>query len=96
MLTIALCQGDFCLESSKALAIARLISVEQSATKSHASCYRVHLGREAGIQRYWEVPAAWRQALRGSEAPMLLNLLDEEDRNPFEPWQRFAVLPCTA
>jgi hypothetical protein len=33
-----------------------------------------------GIRRYWEVPAAWRNALRGCEAPMLLTLLDEEDR----------------
>ncbi len=64
----------------KALAIARLISVEQGGTKSHATRYRVHLAREAGIRRYWEVSPAWRSALRGSEAPMLLTLLDKEDR----------------
>ena len=41
----------------------------------------MHLAREAGIKRFWEVPAAWRQALRGTEAPMVLSLLDEEDRS---------------
>ncbi len=64
----------------RALAIARLLTVEQGRTKGHATRYRVHLARDAGIKRYWEVPPAWRQALRGSEAPMLLSLLDEEDR----------------
>ncbi len=43
----------------KALAMARLISVEQAGTKSHATRYRVHLAWEAGIRRYWEVPPAW-------------------------------------
>lgn len=68
----------------KALAIRRLVSVEEAGTKSHATRYRVHLAREAGIRRYWEVPAAWRAALRGSEAPLLLDQLDPEDRSLVE------------
>ncbi len=64
----------------KALAMARLVTVEQGGTKSHATRYRVHLAREAGIRRFWEVPAAWGSALRGKEAPLVLDLLDPEDQ----------------
>ncbi len=68
----------------KALTIARLVSVEQAGTKSHATRYRVSLARDAGIKRYWEVPAAWHEALRGADGPMLLDQLDPEDASLLE------------
>lgn len=68
----------------RALAIARLVTVEQAGTKSHATRYRVDLARDAGIKRYWEVPAASRSALRGTEAPMLVDHLDPEDLSLLE------------
>lgn len=68
----------------KALAIARLLTVEQGGTKGHATRYRVHLARDAGIKRYWEVPAVWRSALRGTEGPMLVDHLDPEDLSLLE------------
>jgi hypothetical protein len=67
-----------------ALAIARLVTGEQAGTKSHATRYRVHLAWEPGIKRYWEMSTAWRMALRGSEAPMLVDHLDPEDLSLLE------------
>ena len=44
----------------------------------------MHLVREAGIKRYWEMPPAWRSALRGTEAPMLVDHLDPENLSLLE------------
>ncbi len=46
--------------------------------------FAVYLAREAGIKGYWEVPAAWGSALRGKEAPLVLDILDPEDQAVLE------------